>query len=103
MYSLWDYCRMIEDPVRTDAYLAALRRAVTPGCVVVEIGTGTGFFAVMAVRMGARRVYAVEADPVVAAAREVAARNGCADRIEFIEAMSTETTLPEQGDVLLSD
>ena len=29
MYSLWDYCRMIEDPVRTDAYLAALRREQT--------------------------------------------------------------------------
>ena len=103
MYSLWDYCRMIEDPVRTDAYLAALRQAVTPGCTVVEIGTGTGFFAVMAVRMGARRVYAIEADASIAAAREVAELNGCADRIEFIEAMSTETTLPEQGDVLLSD
>ncbi|MFL5385714.1 MAG: 50S ribosomal protein L11 methyltransferase [Longimicrobiaceae bacterium] len=103
MYSLWDYCRMIEDPVRTDAYLAALRQSVTPGCVVVEIGTGTGFFAVMAVRMGARRVYAIEADPAIAAAREVAALNGCADRIEFIERMSTEVTLPEPGDVLHSD
>lgn len=103
MYSLWDYCRMIEDPVRTEAYLAALRQAVTPGCVVVEIGTGTGFFAVMAVRMGAGRVYAIEADPAIAAAKEVAALNGCAGRITFIEAMSTETTLPEPGDVLLSD
>jgi protein arginine N-methyltransferase 1 len=103
MYSLWDYCRMIEDPVRTDAYLAALRRVITPESTVVEIGTGTGFFAVMAVRMGARRVYAIEADPAIAAAREVAEVNGCADRIEFIEAMSTEVTLPEQGDVLLSD
>jgi protein arginine N-methyltransferase 1 len=103
MYNLWDYCRMIEDPVRTEAYLASLRRAVTPGCVVVEIGTGTGFFAVMAVRMGARRVYAIEADPAIATAREVARLNGCADRIEFIEAMSTRTVLPEQGDVLLSD
>ncbi|HVG43353.1 MAG TPA: class I SAM-dependent methyltransferase [Longimicrobium sp.] len=103
MYSLWEYCLMIEDPVRTEAYLAALRQAVTPGSVVVEIGTGTGFFAVMAVRMGARRVYAIEADAAIAAAREVARLNGCADRIEFIEAMSTEATLPEQGDVLLSD
>ena len=103
MYSLWDYCRMIEDPVRTEAYLAALRQAITPGSMVVEVGTGTGFFAVMAVRMGAGRVYAIEADPAIAAAREVAQLAGCADRIEFIEAMSTEVTLPEQGDVLHSD
>lgn len=103
MYSLWDYCLMIEDPVRTEAYLAALQRVITPDSVVVEIGTGTGFFAVMAARMGARRVYAIEADPVIAAAREVATLNGCADRIEFIDAMSTAVTLPEPADVLHSD
>lgn len=103
MYSLWDYCLMIEDPVRTDAYLAAMRQVITPESAVVEIGTGTGFFAVMAVRMGARRVYAIEADAAIAVAREVAQLNGCADRIEFIAAMSTDAVLPEQGDVLLSD
>jgi protein arginine N-methyltransferase 1 len=103
MYSLADYCSMIEDGVRTRAYLAALERVITPDSVVVEIGTGTGFFAVIAARLGARKVYAIEPDSAVRVAREVAAENGVADRIEFIEAMSTEVQLPEPADVLLSD
>ena len=103
MYRLLDYAAMIEDAVRTPAYLAALEQAVRPGSVVVEIGTGTGFFAIIAARLGARRVYAIESDSSIRLAREVAALNGCADRIEFIEALSTDVTLPEQGDVLLSD
>jgi protein arginine N-methyltransferase 1 len=36
-------------------------------------------------------------------AREIAAANGCADRIEFIQAMSTEVTLPERAEVIVSD
>ena len=103
MYRLRDSAAMIEDAVRTPAYLAALEQAVRPGSVVVEIGTGTGFFAIIAARLGARRVYAIESDTSIRLAREVAALNGCADRIEFIEALSTDVTLPEQGDVLLSD
>ena len=97
MYSLWDYCRMIEDPVRTKAYLKALRRAITPGCVVVAIGTGTGFFAVQAVRMGARKVYAIEADPAIAAAREVVALNGCADRVELMKKLNETGVFKEGG------
>lgn len=103
MYSLTGYTRMIDDRVRTDAYLAALERAVTPGAVVVEIGTGTGFFAVMAARLGAKRVFAIEPDPAIEAAREVAREAGVSDRIEFIQALSTAVTLPEPADVLLSD
>jgi len=103
MYSISDYASMIQDRVRTEAYLAALERVITPGCVVVEIGTGVGFFAVMAARMGAGRIYAIEPDDSIHVAREVAALNGCEDRIEFIQALSTAVDLPAQADVLLSD
>jgi protein arginine N-methyltransferase 1 len=103
MYSLAGYGRMIADRVRTEAYQEALRRSVRPGSVVVEIGTGPGAFAVLACQLGARRVYAFEPDPVIQVAREIAAANGCADRIEFIEDFSTNVTLPEQADVIVSD
>jgi protein arginine N-methyltransferase 1 len=71
--------------------------------VVLEIGTGPGIFAVLACQLGASRVYAIEADPVIQVAREIAAANGCADRIEFIEDLSTRVTLPIQADVIVSD
>ena len=46
MYTVADYDAMLADTVRTQAYLAAIARAVRPGDVVVEIGTGVGYFAV---------------------------------------------------------
>ena len=103
MYSLAGYGHMIEDQVRFDAYARALRKAVRPDSVVIEIGTGPGIFAVLACELGARRVYAIEPDPIIQVAREIAAANGCADRIEFIEDLSTRVTLPLQADVIVSD
>ena len=103
MYSLGGYGDMIADRVRVEAYTQALRKAIRPGSVVLEIGTGSGIFAVLACQLGASRVYAVELDPVIQVAREIAAANGCADRIEFIEDLSTRVTLPVQTGVIVSD
>ena len=103
MYSLGGYGDMIADRVRVDAYSQALRKAVRPGDVVLEIGTGPGVFAVLACQLGAARVYAVEPDSVIQVAREIAAANGCAGSIEFIEDLSTRATLPAQAGVIVSD
>ena len=78
-----------------DAYAAALRRVVKPDSVVMDLGCGPGLFALLACKLGARRVYAVEPENVVGLAREAAAANGFADRIEFFEKFSTEIMLPE--------
>jgi len=103
MYSVSGYGCMIADRVRTDAYARALRLAVNSESVVLDIGTGTGIFAMLACRYGARRVYAVEPDDAIEVARSVAAANGLADRIEFIQGYSTRITLPEKADVMISD
>ena len=47
---------IVHDYPRNDAYEAALRRAVFPGCKVLEIGTGTSLLAMMAARAGAAEV-----------------------------------------------
>jgi protein arginine N-methyltransferase 1 len=103
MYSIRDYGFMIRDDVRTGAYAEALRRVVTPDAVVVDIGTGTGIFALLACRYGARRVYAIEPEGMIEMARAIAADNGYADRITFIEEVSSRVTLPERADVIVSD
>jgi protein arginine N-methyltransferase 1 len=102
-YSIVAYGDMIADGARVDAYVQALRQCVRPGCVVLDLGTGTGIFALLAARFGARRVYAIEADDAIHLARELAVRNGCSDRIEFMQGFSTCINLPEQVDVLVSD
>ena len=70
MYSLAGYGKMIADKVRMDAYSQALRRAVKPGSVVVDIGAGTGICAMLACRFGARKVYAIEPDDAIHVARD---------------------------------
>lgn len=103
MYSISDFGHMIADEKRTDAYVAALQRTVTPDTVVLDIGTGTGIFAMLACRFGARRVYAVEPDDVIHIARKMAHENGYADQITFIQDLSTRVTLPERANVVISD
>jgi len=102
-YSVFDYGGMIADRARMDAYVRALRQVIKPESVVLDIGTGTGIFALLACQMGARRVYAVEPDDAIQVARELAAANGFAGRIEFIQKLSTDVTLPERADVIVSD
>jgi protein arginine N-methyltransferase 1 len=103
MYSVANYSSMIADHARMEAYVRALRQAVNPDSVVLDIGAGTGIFAMLACQFGARRVYAIEPDDAIQVAREIAAANGCADRIEFIQDLSTNVTLPERADVIISD
>lgn len=103
MYSVGGYGRMIADTLRMDGYVQALRQAVRPGCVVLDLGTGTGIMALLACRLGAGRVYALEFYDIIQVAREVAAVNGLGDRIEFLQGLSTEVTLPERADVIVSD
>lgn len=103
MYSLGAYGSMIADRVRVEAYAEALRKTVRKGSVVVEIGTGPGIFAVLACQLGASRVYAIEPAEIIQVAREVAAANGCADKIEFFERFSDRVTLPTRAEVMVSD
>ena len=103
MYSLHFYGQMLADAPRMDAYTAALRAAVRPESVVLDLGCGPGVFALLACKLGARRVFAIEPDNVIGVAREAAVANGCADRIEFFESLSTEITLPEPATIIISD
>lgn len=103
MYSIHGHGEMVADRHRTGAYVEALRRSVKPGALVLDIGAGSGVFSLVACQLGARRVVAVEPDDVILVARAIAADCGYADRIEFLQALSTDVSLPERADVIVSD
>ncbi len=103
MYDVLAYAKILADPVRVRAYEDAIGATVRPGAVVVDLGTGPGIFALLACRAGAARVYAIDSDPIIGLARELARANACADRITFIEAGSRTIDLPERADVLVAD
>jgi precorrin-6B methylase 2 len=98
-----EHARMLHDERRTSDYLAALRSAVRPEDVVLDIGTGSGVLAIAAVRAGARHVYAVEASDIADAAERVFAANGVQDRVTLIRGWSREIELPEPADVLVAE
>jgi len=100
---VYDFGLMLADRVRTEAYVRALRQAVTPGCTVLEIGSGTGLFAMLARRWGAGRVFAIEMLDTIELAPAIAEANGLAEGIEFIRGISTQLDLPAKADVLVSD
>jgi protein arginine N-methyltransferase 1 len=103
MYSLYAFAGMIADTIRTDAYRRALRSLVTPKSVVVDIGAGPGIFTLFACEFGAKRVYAIEPDDAIQITAELVSSHGYANRVKTIQALSTETTLPDPADIAVSD
>jgi type I protein arginine methyltransferase len=103
MYALNEFGEMLADTTRVAAYAAAIHRAVRPGDVVVDLGCGPGIFAMLACRAGAARVYAIDAGDVIFFARQLAAANGLAERIEFLHGDSRHMQLPERANVIVSD
>jgi SAM-dependent methyltransferase len=94
---------ILNDTARKNAFVRAVRELVTPGDVVLDLGTGSGILAIVAAQAGARRVYAVEPASMVHLAERVARDNGVADKITFLRAWSTQLRLPEKANLLTTD
>jgi len=103
MYRLDEFGDMIADQGRFGAYAEAIRRAVRPGDIVVDVGCGPGIFAMLACRAGAKRVYAIDSGDVLPLARQLVAANGFTDRMIFLHGDSRQLTLPERANVVVSD
>ncbi len=72
----------------TRGALRLLESAVRPGDRVLDVGAGTGILSIAAVRLGAGKVVAAEADPgAMETARENVERNGVAAAIELAQAV----------------
>ena len=102
-YSIAGYAEMIRCEPRTSAYAEALRQAITPGCTVIDIGAGSGFFSLLACQYGAGSVIAVEPNDVIELLLGAAAANGFRNRITVHKCLSTEISNNVKADVLISD
>ncbi len=98
------HLRLLADGARNRAFERALRRHVTPGCSVLDLGAGSGVWAIAAARLGARRVVALEREPLLSALIErLAAENGVADRVEVVCADARRVRLRERFDVVVCE
>lgn len=94
---------MVIDPARTQAFITTLRNAITTETVVLEIGTGAGFFALLACKLGAKKVYAVEPDIAIEVGKLCVKNNPGSERIVWLQGLSTELELPEKVDIVIGD
>lgn len=94
---------LISDQFCQKQFFTQMEKSIKPGDVVLDLGSGTGIHSLVAIKLGAKKVYAIEAKPIVEAARKVAEDNGMLDKIEFIYGDSLEIELPEKVDVIISN
>lgn len=76
-----------------------------PGSVVIDVGTGSGILSIIAAKLGAARVYGVDAaDETVEIATSNAERHGVADKVEFAQGDMFEPLDPDiEADVVIGD
>jgi len=102
-YSLiQDQRSMALDSRRNAAYADALAKVITPESVVLDVGAGLGVHGLLAAQLGAKRVYLVEPEGVIAIAGEIARANGYGDRVQCLQGKIEEVELPELVDVIVS-
>ncbi|WP_165602637.1 50S ribosomal protein L11 methyltransferase [Candidatus Terasakiella magnetica] len=99
---------MLADQERNDLYEKAINATVRTGDIALDIGTGSGLLAMMAVRAGAAHVYACESEPFVAElARQIVEKNGLSDKITVINKRSNDLVvgedLPQKVDIVLTE
>ena len=83
----------------TSLCIRALENLVRPGMTVFDVGTGSGVLAIVAAKLGAKRVEAVDFDPVaLRVARENVRQNGAEDvvrteRSDLLKSVAGEADL----------
>jgi type I protein arginine methyltransferase len=96
--------RLLADRERNRAFYEALSRTVTGNSAVLDIGSGTGIWAVAAALLGARRVVAIEYEPLlVGVIKALAAENGVSEKIEVVCGDSRAVHLGRDFDIVISE
>ena len=95
---------LLSDRNRNQLFYRALSNTITNGSTVLDIGSGSGIWAVAAARLGAHRVVAIEYEPLlIGVIKALASENGVADRVEVILGDSRQVQLGNEFDVVISE
>lgn len=93
---------MVFDAHRNSLYGRAIRACVEPNSTVLDLGAGLGVHGLLAAAAGAARVYLVEPQPVVHAARQAARASGLEGKVFIYQDRIEDTQLPEPVDLIVS-
>ncbi|MBK8812982.1 MAG: 50S ribosomal protein L11 methyltransferase [Acidobacteria bacterium] len=95
---------MLTDPVRNKLLFEAISSNVNDETRFLDIGAGTGVWAIIAAKLGAQRVVAVEVEEaLIPIIYKHAQENGVADKIEIIHGNSNDVKIRGKFDVIVSE
>ena len=95
---------LLSDGNRNRSFYRALKKTVTKTSSVLDIGSGTGVWAVAAAKLGARRVVAVEEEPLlIGLIKQIARDNGVASKVEVVQGDSRQIQLGKEFDIVISE
>ncbi len=95
---------LLSDRNRNQSFYRALSNVITSESTVLDIGSGTGIWAVAAARLGAKRVVAIEHEPLlIGVIKALATENGVAGKLDVILGDSRQVQLSNEFDVVISE
>lgn len=95
---------MLSDGVRNKLLYEAIKSCVTAETRFLDVGAGTGVWAILAAKLGAKRVVAVEIEEcLIPIIYKHARENGVADKIEIIHANIDDVKMRGKFDVIVSE
>jgi SAM-dependent methyltransferase len=95
---------MLADGVRNKLLYEAIRRNVSSETSFLDVGAGTGVWAILAARLGAKRVVAIEiAEALIPIIFRHAQENGVAHKIEIIHANADDVKIRGKFDLIVSE
>jgi protein arginine N-methyltransferase 1 len=93
---------MLSDAIRVNAYQQAIQKQVTRNDSVLDLGTGTGLLALLALQNKPKKIYAIDHSDIINSARAIAQQNSGAN-IEFLKVHSREFNPPNKVSVILHE
>jgi len=95
---------MLGDGVRNKLLTKAIKQVVNQDKSFLDIGAGSGIWAILAAKLGAKRVVAVEIEEsLIPFIYKHAQENGVANRIEIIHGRSDDVKIKGKFDVIVSE
>lgn len=94
----------LKDEVRTKTFRKAIQKVIKKNDIVIDVGSGSGILSFFAVEAGAKKVYAVEIDRLLAQTlRKSISINDQSHIIEVIQGDIFQVKLPKEVNVVISE
>lgn len=94
---------MMADRARTLCFQRGIEAIVSEGMRIIDVGAGSGILSLIAARAGASRVYALESTAIHENGTSLAAHNGFADQIDFIQGDAADFQTSELVDLVMGE